>query len=267
MLRALLLAPLFCGCLAYIPAYPSNSTDDGNHRVSLNATVNDPTVHLQWYTNGSFITTVSYALAGNSSRGVNQVKPHIPSFLTHSNHLVWFFQGALVHFSEDFVNNTTNSTNTPWIALVPCDQNATNASQDLDIFTLARDKGAVAVLLYALYSSNCILNPGYNHTAPPLDIFTSPSLTTSRLIEYQFGQLGNVSVANYDPSHLDEGTSIVNSFIQDGSKTAPGYLFATLNASNAATAHETTTPAEGADGKSTGSGLGRSRGALATIVT
>ena len=44
---------------------------------------------------------------------------------------------------------------TPWIALVSCDYNATNASQEVDIFTLARDKGAVSAvsLLYCLLSS------------------------------------------------------------------------------------------------------------------
>lgn len=35
---------------------------------------------------------------------------------------------------------------TPWIALVSCDKNATDASQEIDIFTLARDKGAVAAV-------------------------------------------------------------------------------------------------------------------------
>ncbi len=35
---------------------------------------------------------------------------------------------------------------TPWIALVSCDFNATNASQEIDIFTLARDKGAVSAV-------------------------------------------------------------------------------------------------------------------------
>jgi hypothetical protein len=35
---------------------------------------------------------------------------------------------------------------TPWIALVSCDYNATDADQEIDIFTLARDKGAVAAV-------------------------------------------------------------------------------------------------------------------------
>lgn len=35
---------------------------------------------------------------------------------------------------------------TPWIAMISCDVNATNASQEEDVFTLARDKGAVAAV-------------------------------------------------------------------------------------------------------------------------
>lgn len=35
---------------------------------------------------------------------------------------------------------------TPWIALVSCDYNASAASMDEDIFTLARDKGAVSAV-------------------------------------------------------------------------------------------------------------------------
>lgn len=40
--------------------------------------------------------------------------------------------------------------NTPWIAMISCDKNATDASMDIDIFTLARDKGAVAAVCLSL---------------------------------------------------------------------------------------------------------------------
>ena len=72
------------------------------------------------------------------------------------------FKGILVRFSEEFANNDTlpsecqflhvtlflklGIANTPWIALVSCDRNATNASMEEDIFTLARDRGAVAAV-------------------------------------------------------------------------------------------------------------------------
>jgi hypothetical protein len=35
---------------------------------------------------------------------------------------------------------------TPWIALVACDANATDASQETDIFTLANERGAVGAV-------------------------------------------------------------------------------------------------------------------------
>ena len=35
---------------------------------------------------------------------------------------------------------------TPWIALVACDGNATHASQDIDVFTLANNSGAVGAV-------------------------------------------------------------------------------------------------------------------------
>src|SRR6266851_8221892 len=35
---------------------------------------------------------------------------------------------------------------TPWIALIACDANTTNASQDVDVFTLASDRGAVGAV-------------------------------------------------------------------------------------------------------------------------
>ena len=35
---------------------------------------------------------------------------------------------------------------TPWIALVACDGNSTHASQDVDVFTLANDRGAVGAV-------------------------------------------------------------------------------------------------------------------------
>lgn len=71
---------------------------------------------------------------------------------------------------------------TPWIALVACDANVTNASQENDIFSLARDAGAKAALLYSIYSQECIINPEYADPATfdqVMDIFSTQSLTTA----------------------------------------------------------------------------------------
>lgn len=112
---------------------------------------------------------VSYQLAGFNSSGVSK--------------------GALVHFSEEKASDFTPPSEfsipvylflyltppalTPWIALVSCDKNATNASMEEDIFTLARDKGAVSAVCirHPLYASN--LTNSIVQSAPILIIIRS----------------------------------------------------------------------------------------------
>jgi hypothetical protein len=93
---------------------------------------------------------------------------------------------------------------TPWIALVACDTNGTSFSLRDDIFTLARDDGAVAAvglpivfamlhnadserfqLLFSLYSKACIINPAYSdpdNFDQVFDIFSTQSLTSSQYV-------------------------------------------------------------------------------------
>jgi len=52
------------------------------------------------------------------------------------------------------------AASTPWIALVSCDKNATDMSLDEDIFTLARDKGAVAAVCLS-YTIHLTHQPTY----------------------------------------------------------------------------------------------------------
>lgn len=67
------------------------------------------------------------------------------------------------------------------------------------------------------------------------DIFSTQSLTSAHLIEYQFGQLGvNESTYGvYDSQLLNKSSSMVQSAIQLGTPQEPGYLYAILQASNA----------------------------------
>ena len=56
-----------------------------------------------------------------------------------------------------------------------------------DIFTLARDHGASAAMLYSSTSEGCLINPYYVQAfEKPLDVFSSGSLQGARLIESQF---------------------------------------------------------------------------------
>jgi hypothetical protein len=87
---------------------------------------------------------------------------------------------------------------TPWIALVACDGNATHASQDVDVFTLANDRGAVgAVRIISLckpwagclpelasllamvkrvYYQSRVHGPGHFHTANGYLFYTIPGI-------------------------------------------------------------------------------------------
>lgn len=215
--------------LAYIPALPTNSTESA---IAGGLNVTDVSkLHLQWYSNGSYWENVSYQLAGFESTGISK--------------------GALVHFTENKTLRATTTT-TPWIALIACDTNGTTYSLREDIFTLARDSGAVAALLFSLYSKACIINPAYSDPDSfdqVFDIFSTQSLTSSHLIEYQFGQFGaqNESIyGSYDPTKLNDSEAIINESITTGFPLAPGYLIATLQAYNA-TGNDTGTGAGGSD--------------------
>ncbi|KAI0744233.1 hypothetical protein C8Q80DRAFT_1106453 [Daedaleopsis nitida] len=202
----------------YVPAQGTNQTDVAQAAGQNFSDMSS--LSLQWYPMGSYSRTVSYLLVGADSTGVNK--------------------GALVHFSEDRLPNGT--TTTPWIALVSCDANSTNASEEDDIFTLARDRGAVAALLYSTKSLSCFVNPEYSDPAnfdQVMDIFATQSLSVSTLIESEFTQiLGNNSKYYwYSPSLLNDSAQEIQTAIVDhtvpGKEQGQGFLFATLTASNA----------------------------------
>lgn len=106
---------------------------------------------------------VSYQLVGLNSSGLSKVNTLSEKFVLSYR----FLQGALIHFSEEKVTIFTPPSeylidiifylliallaSTPWIALIACDENATDASMDEDIFTLAHDKGAVSAVCTYLY--------------------------------------------------------------------------------------------------------------------
>ncbi len=112
---------------------------------------------------------VSYQLSGLNSSGLSEVNTPPEMFVLLSYRLI---QGALIHFSEEAVTNFTPPSrcligiifdllitllaSTPWIALIACDENATNASMDEDIFTLAHDKGAVSAASTCLTLLYCV---------------------------------------------------------------------------------------------------------------
>ncbi|PPQ79640.1 hypothetical protein CVT25_003225 [Psilocybe cyanescens] len=156
--------------LCYIPAHATNATQDAV-AAGLNLT-DTSTLLVKWSddANGSYTQHIAYQLASEHSTGVNEVRPVI--------HL---------SFIGDSVNDDTPPTSTPWIALISCDTNSTNASPTKDIFTLAREKGAVAAIIYSSFSEACILHLSLSRSSPPqppppIDILASQSPTSSFLI-------------------------------------------------------------------------------------
>ncbi|KAF9227339.1 hypothetical protein BS17DRAFT_694766 [Gyrodon lividus] len=195
----------------YVPAQPSNVTTQGTNFVNASK------LHLQWYTNGSDWEFVSYQVVGAHSNGRSE--------------------GILVHFSEDYAGNET--TTTPWIALVSCDANSTNASQEDDTFSMAKARGAQSAVLYSRYSETCSVNPEYMNPTnfdQVFDIFATLANEVSRLIDYEFGQFGPSNKAHYgyyNATMLNDTARVVNQTIASNSPVAPGFLFATLQAYNA----------------------------------
>lgn len=212
MLPSILLLLLhLTGALAYIPAVPTNNTQDA---INGGLNVTDVSrLYVQWF-GGIDSQSVSYQLVGSGSNGISK--------------------GALVHFTEEEARN--GMTTTPWIALVSCDGNATHDSLEDDIFTLAREQGAVGAVLFSEWSDACIINPEYANPEnfdQVMDIFSTQNLASARVIEGQFEAINVSTYGSFDPASLNSSQAVINDTLQAGYPTAPGYLWATLSAYNA----------------------------------
>lgn len=114
-----------------------------------------------------------------------------------------------MHFDEASRNQPPSAV--PWIAMINCDTNGTDFSNEDDIFTITRDQGAQAALLYSLSSQvraplflsglvrkgtltlvyfveqGCLMNSDYlNNFEKVLDVYATTSISASRLIDSQF---------------------------------------------------------------------------------
>lgn len=129
-------------------------------------------------------------------------------------------RGALVHFTEASAQGNLTTT-TPWIAYISCDTNETGASMEdgectilpkltIDIFTLARDRGAVSALLYSTKSAACLLNAEYiENFDHVLNIFATTSQATSQLLDSQFRNT-NDTFSIYNATLLNASAADVN---------------------------------------------------------
>ncbi|QRV93832.1 4-aminobutyrate aminotransferase [Ceratobasidium sp. AG-Ba] len=197
-----------CGVVrAYIPAQGTNDTS----QLKISDVSSLKLMSSRFYSD-----EVSYQLARTNSSG--------------------YAAGAIVYFSEEGLTSN-DTTATPWIAFISCDKNATNASPEVDIFTAARDRGAVAALLYSTQSEACVINSEY--TDPDnfdqiLDIFATKAKSSARLIVSQFNYV-NETYRDFNAKRLNESFLSVNDTISGSANRSqpPPFLMASVTAYNA----------------------------------
>ncbi|KAJ9101202.1 hypothetical protein QFC21_003421 [Naganishia friedmannii] len=196
---------LASGVNAYIPAQPVTNTTGMNFSDAS-------TLGLKWYPRFVYQAPVSYQLTADISTG-------------------GIDKGALVHFNESSAGDN-KTTSTPWIAFISCDFNETNASDYWDIFTLARDRGAIAALLYTTTAESCLLNDEYiNNFEKPIDVFATNGKDRAKLIDDQF-QNTNQTFWYYNGALLNESGALVNQSLISEDVPTRTFLIATLTARN-----------------------------------
>ncbi|BEJ12640.1 hypothetical protein CspHIS471_0211000 [Cutaneotrichosporon sp. HIS471] len=214
---------------AWIPAVPINDTDGLHVSVGsqLELSYNDPLA--------TYRTTISYQLqSADREQAMNSTR------------------GALVHFTEEMYRENVTTT-TPWIALISCEvtEPQNNTFIDLaDIFTLARDSGAVSALLYATNTSMCLLNPAYIDTDNfhhVLDIFATTDMRGAVMLEGQFSYT-TADFFNFNATLLNESASDINATLNRKQLKHKSFIVAELTAMNGTanpTQQENPTPDEG----------------------
>ncbi|KPV73743.1 uncharacterized protein RHOBADRAFT_54930 [Rhodotorula graminis WP1] len=200
----------------YIPARPVNDTSSLDSSSDL--------LHLA-FQNGVYNTPISrqlWAEGFDDSGNYTNISTIVP----------WtkFSKGVLLHFDETLRNQPP--TNVPWIAMISCDTNGTNPSDEDDIFTITRDLGAQAALLYSLTSEGCQITEEYLTFEKVLDVYATTTLQGSRIIEQQFVNV-NAAAAAYDSLTLNNSASIAQALLDSNALSVIGNV--PINASSTAT--------------------------------
>ncbi|GAA5856817.1 hypothetical protein JCM9279_002028 [Rhodotorula babjevae] len=202
---------------AYIPAVPVNDTSSLDSSSDL--------LHLA-FQNGVYNTPISrqlWAEGFDDSGNYTNISTIVP----------WtkFSKGVLLHFDETLRNQPPTSV--PWIAMISCDTNGTNPSDEDDIFTITRDLGAQAALLYSLTSEGCQITEEYLTTFEKvLDVYATTTLQGSRIIEQQFVNV-NAAAAEYDSLTLNNSASIAQALLDSNALSVIGNV--PINASSTST--------------------------------
>ncbi|GAA5912730.1 hypothetical protein JCM6882_005774 [Rhodosporidiobolus microsporus] len=193
---------------AYIPAVPTNDTS------SLDSS--DDLIHLA-FTAGVYNARISRQLwqesfddEGNYSN-VSSVVPWTK-----------YNKGVLIHFDESL--RTQSPASVPWIAMISCDTNGTAGafSNEDDIFTIVRDLGAEAALLYSTTSQGCqITNEYLTSFEKVLDVFATTTLQAARIIEQQFINV-NSAAYQYDSATLNASASVIQTLLDSNALSVNG---------------------------------------------
>ncbi|BGP02160.1 hypothetical protein NBRC10513v2_005806 [Rhodotorula toruloides] len=190
---------------AYIPALPVNDTSALDN--------SDDLLHLASY-NGVFNTGISrqlWAEGFDDNGNYTNITTIVP----------WtkYSKGVLIHFDEGLRNQSPSAV--PWIAMISCDTNGTSPSET-DIFTIVRDLGAQAALLYSLHSEGCQINQEYlNSFEKVLDVFAATSLQGSRIIESQFTNV-NMAACQYNSTTLNASYNAIETLLNSNPLSVRG---------------------------------------------
>ncbi|WVQ99960.1 hypothetical protein IAU59_007103 [Kwoniella sp. CBS 9459] len=245
-LRSLLLIPTISTFIlqslpatAYIPAVAVNDTSGLNFTDSS-------TIAISWTDpKGTYSGAVSFQLQADVRTGGTT-------------------SGALVHFSESNMGPNL-TTSTPWIAYISCDVNETSWSDEWDIFTLARDRGAVSALLYTSKAQSCLLNQEYiTDFEKPLDVFATKTVQVARLIDNQFVHT-NDTFNDYNGTLLNVSGTDVNNSLAGDAPSFKTFLMGTLTARNS-TGQATATSIPNAEPSSDGSSGGGNKKTSAPMI-
>ncbi|BGP18490.1 hypothetical protein JCM10213_001194 [Rhodosporidiobolus nylandii] len=203
---------------AYIPANAVNNT------AALDSS--DDLIHLA-FAEGVYNAKISRQLwqEGFDDNG---------DYTNASSVVPWtkYNKGVLIHFNESLRHEPPAAV--PWIAMISCDSNGTSFSENDDIFTICRDLGAQAALLYSLHSEGCQITQEYlNDYEKVLDVFATTSVQASRIIEQQFANV-NSAAYSYNSETLNASQAIITTLLDSNALAVDGNI--PVNASSSADA-------------------------------
>ncbi|GAA5912754.1 RING-H2 finger protein [Sporobolomyces salmoneus] len=194
---------------AYIPAKATND--------SSSFTQSDDLLHLAYY-GGPF----SVFTADVSRQLLAEGFGDDGNYTNTTTIVPWtrYSKGVLLHFDETLREQPPAAV--PWLAMINCDTNGTSFSDVDDIFTICRDLGAQAAVLYSLTAQGCSINQEYlSDYEKVLDVYATTSLQNARIIESQFGNV-NSSAWSYDSAALNASSTLIEALLANNALSVNG---------------------------------------------